>query len=439
MKKSSYRLIIVLLSIFPFIGVNAQEGAFTAYSPYSVYGIGDIAREGTAITRGMGGIGTATRNKRYVNFMNPAAVTARDSLSFMVDVSVVENNKVYKQGYIKSANNTFNINDFVISFPIYRSSAMMFGISPYSEVGYDFSSIESNEDVIGKTGNISYNSYGQGGLYQVFGALGATFWKRFSIGAEMIYYFGNIDKTVNTVFSNSSYRSINGGYTLQLRGLTGKFGIQYEQRLGKNCSMILGATYRLATNVRGNTNDYSYAVMSEIVDTLRNNEIKLDKSAGLKFGDEIAVGIAFKGNDQWSAEFNYTRSDWSKSGFDGFNGLKVIGNGSQFSAKTSQSFRAGFEIVPNRNDIRYYHKRMTYRGGIYHEQTYYRLNGHMISASGITFGLTFPIFRLYNGLTVGLDLGQRGSLQNNLVRERYATISVGFNIHDIWFQKPRYN
>ena len=43
-----------------------------------------------------------------------------------------------------------------------------------------------------------------------------------------------------------------------------------------------------------------------------------------------------------------------------------------------------------------------------------------------------------NGVTIGADLGQRGSLSGGLVRERYFRLSVGVNLHDVWFIKPRY-
>ena len=58
---------------------------------------------------------------------------------------------------------------------------------------------------------------------------------------------------------------------------------------------------------------------------------------------------------------------------------------------------------------------------------------------GITLGMTLPVFRWYNGLSIGVDMGQRASTRGGMVRERYATFVIGFNIHDIWFQKPRYN
>ena len=60
---------ILLLSVFLIISVSvsAQEGAYGAYSPYSIFGIGDISKEGTAYNKSMGGTGIATRNNRYIN------------------------------------------------------------------------------------------------------------------------------------------------------------------------------------------------------------------------------------------------------------------------------------------------------------------------------------------------------------------------------------
>lgn len=429
---------ILVLSIFLIIGISsyAQEGAYGAYSPYSVYGIGDISKQGTAFNKGMGGVGVATRNRRFINYLNPAAVTARDSLSFMADFGLVQNNKVFKQGDLKSGNNTFNIYNFVMSFPIYRSSAFVVGITPFSDVGYNFSSIETDPEIIGNTGNITYDSYGIGSIYQVFFGAGVTLWDNLSLGAEALYYFGNIDKVTNMNYSNSSYRSINGGNKIVVNALTGKFGVQYEQKLGGNISMTVGATYRLGTDMKGYSTEYRYANLSSVTDTLRHNVDTLAKS-GVRIADEIGIGISIRSGEKWMAEFDYLRSDWSKSGFDNVNGFGVIGD-SQFKSTASQSFRAGFEFVPNRNDIRYYLKRCTYRAGVYYDQSYYKLDGNNVNTFGITLGLTLPVFRLYNGISLGVDIGQKSSSRNNMIRERYAMFVVGFNIHDIWFRKNQY-
>ena len=435
------RRIKTIFSILVFsivsICASAQGGTYGAYSPYSIFGIGNISKEGTAFNKSMGGVGIASRNKRFINYVNPAAITARDTLSFMGDFGLVQSNTLFNQGDIRSAKNTFNIYDFVLSFPIYRSSAFMVGITPYSDMGYDFSSIETNQNIIGNAGNITYDSYGTGSIYQVFAGAGVTFWKRFSLGAEVLFLFGNLDKVTKMDFSDVSYRSINSGNDLTIRGVTGKFGLQYEQKLGGNISMVLGATYRLGSKMRGYSTEYRYATQSSVTDTLRYNVDTL-VNQNIRFGNEIGVGVSVKGGDKWCAEFNYLRSDWRYSGLDSATGFAVNG-GSVFSTTVSNSYRAGFEIVPNRNDIRYYFRRCAYRAGVYYDQAYYKLDGNNVNSMGVTLGVTLPVFKWYNGISLGVDFGQRASKRNNMIRERYATFNIGFNIHDIWFQKPRYN
>ena len=434
---------IFLFSVFLVLSVcaSAQDGTYGAYSPYSIFGIGDISKQGTAFNKSMGGVGIATRNNRFINYMNPAALTARDSLAFMADFGLSQKNTVYRQNVdgrkFRSANNTFNIYDFMMSFPIWKSSAFVVGITPFSDVGYDFSRIEENPLIIGETNNITYDSYGNGSVYQAFLGAGATFWKNLSVGAELIYYFGNIDKITNMNYSDASYRSINSGSELSIRGVTGKFGLQYEQNLGGGISMVAGATYRLGTDMKGYSVNYKYANQSSVSDTLRYSVDTLGKEK-LRIGDEIGLGISIRGGERWSAEFNYTRSDWRKTGIDNAPGFEVKGN-MVFSTTVSHSFRAGFEIVPNRNDIRYYLRRCAYRAGAYYDQEYYKVGGYGINTVGVTLGVTLPVFRWYNGLTLGVDFGQRSMAGNNLIREQYVMFNIGFNIHDIWFQKPRYN
>ena len=430
---------VFLIVVFLIIGIcsHAQSGTYGAYSPYSIYGIGEISKQGTAYNKSMGGVGIASRNKRYINYLNPAAVTARDSLSFMADFGLSQKNTLFTQNDIRSAKNTFNVYNFVMSFPIYKSSAFMVGITPFSDVGYDFSSVETNSDIIGNTGNVTYDSYGTGSIYQIFASAGATFWKRFSVGAEVLFLFGNIDKVTNMNFADNSYRSLNSGNDLTVRGVTGKFGLQYEQKLASNVSMVFGATYRMKSKMRGYSTDYKYAVQSSVTDTLRHN-VGVLKDEGMNFGDELGLGLSIKSGDKWCAEFDYVRSDWRSSGMDKAPGFSSVGK-SSFTSSVSQSFRAGFEIVPNRNDIRYYLRRCAYRAGVYYDQSYYRLDGKDVNTIGITLGVTLPVFRWYNGISLGVDLGQRGNKNDGMIRERYAMFVVGFNIHDIWFQKPRYN
>ena len=418
--------------------VKAQE-AYGAYSPYSMYGIGDLSRIGTAYNRSMGGVGIATRDKRNVNILNPAAVTERDIQSFMLDFSLAQGNRYYKQGDKHSSNNTFNVNNIVISFPIWKSLAMYAGISPLSDVGYKVTSWERNADIVAHTGPILNTVKGQGGLSQLVVGGGFSPFKGFSLGGEFQYIFGKINKDNSFEMTVSSYRSISSGYTLNLNATTGKFGAQYASPISQKTSVVLGATYKLSADLKGSVDRFEIQTISSINDSTpspRTFSEKITKGK-IRLASEMGFGLALKGGDKWTAEVNYLRSDWTSTGMDKMLGFANVGN-AVFSATTAQSVRAGMSYVPNRNDIRYYRKKITYRAGTYWDQAYCAIDGNSLNAFGLTFGATLPVFRLHNGLTVGVDIGQRGSNTGMMIRERYVNFNIGLNVHDIWFIKQRY-
>ena len=435
-RRISSKVLVSIILLLGSISIASAQEAYGGYSPYSIFGVGDLAVQGSAYNKSMGGVGIAGRNNRYLNIMNPAAVTARDSLSFMASFSMNVNNKIFRQGDALSANNVVNVNDVVISFPIQRASAMMLGIVPYSNTGFEFGGRYTDPDLVGTAGDIFYSADGIGSMYKLFAAAGVTFLKRISLGAELDYYFGNITKSFTTSFSDSSYSSISNKNVLQLNGIGGRFGLQYEQPFGDDVSMVVGATYTTGAKLRGYYENSRMSVGSVTTDTLsyRMDTIGITKHAAL--AGEIGVGVSLKKANKWLVEFNYTRSDWGNSGMENISGYNL--SSIPFNASTTEAYRLGFEYIPNLTDIRYYMNRVAYRAGAYYKKEYYALSGHDIASMGITLGATFPVFRWYNGLTVGMELGQRASLTGNLTRERYINFSIGINIFDIWFQKPQY-
>ena len=440
MRKGTVRYILLgfFLSLLA-LPSRAQDEAYGAYSPYSMYGIGDISRIGTAYNRSMGGVGIATRDKRNINILNPAAVTERDVQSFMLDFSLAQGNRYYTQGDMHSSNNTFNVNDIIISFPVWKSLAMYAGVSPFSDVGYTVKSWEKDQNIIAHTGPILNTVQGDGGLTQVFVGGGFKPFKGFSLGGEFQYVFGTIHKNNSFDMTLTSYRSISSGYTLNLNAMTGKFGAQYTFPVAKETSVVLGATYKLAADVKGSVSRFEIQTISSINDSTpspRTFTEKLEKGK-VRLASEVGFGLALKGGDKWTAEVDYIRSDWTSTGMDKVAGFANVGN-AVFAATRSQSIRAGMSLVPNRNDIRYYRKRITYRAGTYWDQAYCTIDGKSLEAFGLTFGATLPVFRLNNGLTFGIDIGQRGSKTGVMVRERYFNFNIGLNIHDIWFIKQRY-
>ena len=63
----------------------AQSGT---NSPYSQYGLGELAEPASSFNRGMNGLSYGLREHNQVNYMNPASYSAVDSLSFIFDAGV---------------------------------------------------------------------------------------------------------------------------------------------------------------------------------------------------------------------------------------------------------------------------------------------------------------------------------------------------------------
>jgi len=439
LKRIFSRTLLLAVLVSGGILVHAQSGEYLSYTPYSIFGIGDLVPQGSAYNRSMGGVGIASRNVRYLNSLNPAAVTARDTLSFLLDFSVVNNNTLYNQGNNKSAKNITNLGSMAVSFPIWRSLAVMMGISPYSSCGYVYSAKETDPAVIAANGNITYYDYGQGNLYRLYGGVGYSLTKSLSVGAEADYIFGNTGKYFTESFSKTGVNTVQDNYTMTLHAFTGKFGVQYEKKLWGKTKLGLGATYALETNLKGMV-DYTHqsvgsvetVTVSSWSDTLSNNPGKV------RLAGELALGVSLNFDERLRLELDYARSDWSKTGLGTVEGFASPNSALPFSTSVRQSFRAGAEFTPDRYNIRYYSRRISYRAGAYYNNEYYKVAGNEINNFGITLGATLPVFRWYNGLSVSLDLGQRGTTDSDLVRERYARISIGLNLHDIWFQKRRY-
>ena len=136
--------------------------ALGSYSPYSMFGVGKIAYEGSAYNNAMGGIGIGMRDNGVINLTNPASITARDTLSFMFDFGVNQKNSYFNDGMNKAAYNVFNMQNVAFTFPIYKTSAIVVGISPFSDVGYKFQSTETDNDIVADMETSSISSTEQG-------------------------------------------------------------------------------------------------------------------------------------------------------------------------------------------------------------------------------------------------------------------------------------
>ena len=443
LKGIGIKIIVIGLLIFG-IGnkVAAQnENALGSFTPYSLFGIGDIAKQGSAINRAMGGIGIGVRDNTYINYMNPASITKRDTLAFMFDFGLYQKNTFTTDGSRNAPFNTLNISHIALTAPIYKKSALMMGISPVSNIGYNFADIETDLDIINDHGNVVYTKYGSGYVSKLFMGVSAILFKNLSVGIEGDYYFGNIKHHSDIGFGGNGtsaavpdhQRKISTGRDNTLKSFGGKIGAQYEKSFDNNILLTVGGTWSFNTKLKGEQVNYAYSLsgVTGLTDTIRHD--LYDKS--YEIPSELGIGLSIRKRDKWMVGVDYIRQDWTKSKFDDTPGI-------DFKTAVTNSFRMGVEYIPNRYDVRYYMRTASYRGGVYYDQGYMKIGGNQINAMGITLGMTFPIllsYDIHNAIGISVDIGQRGSLDNNLLRERYVMFNVSISLHEIWFRKLRYD
>ena len=99
---------------------------------------------------------------------------------------------------------------------------------------------------------------------------------------------------------------------------------------------------------------------------------------------------------------------------------------------------AGIQYTPNSDAVTKYYKLVQYRLGVRFAQTPLELNGVRVNERGITLGAGFPIRKAQSIVNLGFEYMQRGSTENNLIKEDYMKIHVGLTFSDKWFNKRRY-
>ena len=440
LKGIRFRIIIAALLIFGIGNVVAaqDESALGSLAPYSLFGIGDITKQGSAVNRAMGGIGIGVRDNRYINYLNPASITKRDTLAFMFDFGLYQKNTITTDGNRNIPFNTLNISHITLTAPLYGKTAIIAGVSPISTVGYNFTEVETNLNLINEHGSIGYSQYGSGYVSRLFLGVSTILFKNLSLGIEGNYYFGSIKHHSDISFGGNGTnltgpnipRKIETGKDNSVKSLGAKIAMQYEKNFTEEVSLTLGGTWAFNSKLNGDQVSYSYAKNggSGATDTIRYELY----DRGYEMPGELGIGFSIRKRDKWLVGMDYIRQDWTKSKFEDTPGVN-------FQTTAANSVRLGVEYIPNRYDVRYYLKRATYRGGIYYDQGYMKIRGQQINAMGITLGMTIPIPPLYNAIGISVDMGQRGKLSNNLLRERYVMFNVSISLHEIWFRKIRYD
>ena len=178
-------------------GAWAQGGT---KSPYSQFGVGVLADQSQSMGRGMNGVGYGLRFGNQVNTLNPASYSSVDSLTMLFDMGLSGQITSFEEGNVRRNAKMASFEYVVGSFRAWKNVGVSFGVLPFSNVGYDYSSTTTDRT----TGTLTESFTGEGGLHQVFLGVGWRLLKPLSIGVNASYLWGDISRTVQPSVSSAS-------------------------------------------------------------------------------------------------------------------------------------------------------------------------------------------------------------------------------------------
>jgi hypothetical protein len=416
--------VVIVLIICGFSGL-AQNNNTT--SPYSRYGLGDLHHYSFGRFGAMGGASLGSRHNVQINSANPASYTANDSLSFVFDFGLDGTFSNYKSSTTKQFTQDINFRYFSLSWPVTRWFGAAMGLQPFSDMGYEVDYVES---ITG--GGNAYHAYkGEGSTSKAFFGVAVKPLKNLSIGANLNYIFGRINRNTNIVFDDASVFYIYRTEGTRLRDFTLTYGAQYDIKLKENNFLTIGATFENKSELKVLHQLYSFRTVtvgsSSLTDTLKfqpevKNVIKLPNAFG--------IGLSYSKLNKMEINADFYHAAWSKATFFGATD-ELLTNQSRFSA--------GAEYIPEAFSIRSYFSRIKYRAGFHYENSYLMLNGRQINDFGISFGAGIPFPKSKSTANFALEFGRKGTTKDNLVRDNYTKLSLYLNLHDYWFVKRKFD
>jgi len=397
-------------------------------SPYSRFGIGDLSDNNNAWNLSMGQLGIGLRSPHHVNYANPASYSAFDSLSFVFEGGL-NGEFVNLKSDLQNVNRTYaSLGYLLFGMPVNKWWKTSVGLIPFSDVGYNVANYEEYPN----SGTVARLYTGSGGISRLFWGNSIRLLKNFSVGANISYLFGSMDREALVLFPDSVYAlNFKEVYHVTMNDLYYSFGAQYRAKINNDISMNLGLVYSPTLSMASKTDIFAstFLVSSSGVESPRDTLVETTGYKGrIIIPMMLGSGISFEKAEKWIIGADYKWQNWEK--FRAF--------GLSDSLVNSWQINIGGEIIPDNDNYNNFLARVRYRLGFTYGKTYLHLRGQDLNEYAITFGVGLPLPGMKTMLNLGAQYGVRGTTTQHLIRESYFKIVVGFTIYERWFVKRKY-
>jgi hypothetical protein len=438
MYKKAKRLITVCLILFCVLQTAISQNL--TLSPYSIFGPGELQFMGNASNLAKGRVSQGIRRPYEINSLNPASYSALKNT--IIEAGFAQNN-----GTIKSASSSaevttvgFSYVNFGIPLSEKRGWGLSFGLMPYSSIGYKVVADSSVQQDTFKM-PITNTFIGKGGLTKFYIGMGYKIYKdslrSLSLGVNVGYIFGNLNSTTQALFPidylKFNIEESNNRYT---GGLVFDYGLQFEQKIGKKTSAVVGASMNVRTEL---SSTRQYVLRSLAIGggsrNGRDTALSTDNESGsMTLPMSLKAGLSVNHNDKFllAADVEYTewsayKTTWPSSGSSGD------------ALRNSLAFAFGGSYTQDVNDYNNFLKRVEYRAGVRYEQSNIIINNNGVDIMGISAGLGLPMGKSRSKVNVSFEYLKRGTTSNNLIQEDYYRLILGITFADRWFVRYRYD
>ncbi|NME69919.1 OmpP1/FadL family transporter [Flammeovirga aprica] len=425
-------IILTCLSIFAFTTTAlAQIGN----SPFTALGVGNPVDAASVRNKGMGYTGVGLASYGHSNLLNPATLTYNNLTLF--EIGMFTEQRTLTAENQTQADYGGGLSYMTFAFPISQRWTMSVGFKPYTVVGYKFSQADTlSIPVNGQMTPAKYygiENEGRGGVNQVYFSNAFRVAKGLSIGLELGYNIGIIERNTKTELLDGSSDFISArGIRLNYRGLVYKPGVYYSHHFGakeKGSRLNFGATYTFEQQINvKRLEDIQTRSTTDLI--LNRDTIIVDQSQKATMPEEFAVGLSYELVGKLAVAVDFKQQNWSK--FVDYDGKSQMTD--------AYNIGVGVEYTSNYLSTRYV-DRITYRGGFSYGISPYEPYGpgKKIKEYLVTAGIEFPMG--FSSLSVSGQYGWKESeIQNsNTFDDRHYQLNIGVTINDRWFVRRKIN
>jgi hypothetical protein len=404
--------IFCMMALIEFNGlkINAQ----TTFSPYSMFGIGELEYGEYGRNSGMAGVSIGIQNPNFLNNSNPASFSALDSMTFLYDFAASAKWSTFSSNGITEKAQNAGLKRVVMGFRIARPWSLGFGMVPFSSVGYKIKSSQAIEGTDGLTIPVSYE--GSGGINNFFLTNAFLITPKISVGINTSFLIGSI-------FGSELINNWSIEKTSSVKKIHFDFGVQYATDITKKINCIVGFIYGYNASL-DLTN--SISIINDAGSLLKNETTAIEQQK-LPMFYGAGVSTSFNSMLTLAVDYQFYKTSVLTSDFPG-----VYFN-------DSYKLKFGAEYKTNRGYYNNYFQKIHYQTGFTIGKSYLTINGTKPITYGVCAGLVLPI-KNSAFFNLSVEVGKTGSAVNfGQIQENYTKLNFNITFRDLWFLKHKYD